>query len=173
MTWTDDNSRFTHVFLQKSKAETFEKFKNFEAWLLNQHGRNVGMLHSDRGGEYTSTEFDKYLANKGIKRSLTAHDTPEHNGVAERLNYTLANLVRSMLIGSLCPKSLWGFALLYATWLKNRIPCKALESEEKTPYEMVYGEKPDLTRAREWGCKVFVWLPKPTLHLKPCYKSQT
>jgi len=43
------------VFLQKSKAETFEKFKNLEAWFLNQHGRNVGMLHSDRGGEYTST----------------------------------------------------------------------------------------------------------------------
>jgi len=65
-------------------------------------------------------------------------------------------MVRAMLLGSPAPKSLWGYALMYATWLKNRIPNKAIESEGKTPYEMVYGVKPDLSRAKEWGCKVFV-----------------
>ena len=155
-TWTDDYTRFTHVFLQKTKAETFEKYQAYEVWMSTQYGRTVGTLHSDRGGEYTSTEFDQYLAKKGTKRSLTAHDTPERNGVAERLNYTLANLVRAALLGSGLPKSLWGYALMYATWLKNRVPHKAIESEGKTPYEMVYGEKPDLSRAREFGCKVMV-----------------
>jgi len=61
-----------------------------------------------------------------------------------------------MFIASGLDKSLWGFGLLYATWMKNRIPHKAIESEGKTPYEMVYGEKPDLSRAREWGCRIFV-----------------
>jgi hypothetical protein len=155
-TWTDNYSRFTHVYLQKSKAETFEKYKQFEAWMTTQHEVSIAALHSDRGGEYTSGEFDQHLARKGTRRSLTAHDTPEHNGVAERLNYTLANLVRAMLVGSGLPKSLWSYALMNATWLKNRIPTSALGKEGKTPFEMVYGRKPDLSRAREWGCKVMV-----------------
>jgi hypothetical protein len=61
-----------------------------------------------------------------------------------------------MLIASKLPKSLWGYALMYATWLKNRIPHKALENIQKTPYELVFGEKPNLEKAKEWGCKVFV-----------------
>lgn len=49
-----------------------------------------------------------------------SHDTPEMNGVAERLNYTLVNLVRAILAASKLPKSMWGYALRYATWVKNR-----------------------------------------------------
>jgi transposase InsO family protein len=99
-TWTDNSTRFTVIYLQKSKSEAFSKFKAFEAWLMTQHSWKVGKLHSDRGGEYTGKEIDQYLAEKGIERSLTTHDTPQQNGVAERLNYTLVNMVRATLLGS-------------------------------------------------------------------------
>ena len=49
----------------------------------------IKTLFTDRGGEYTSKEFEEYLAKKGTKHRLTMHDTPEQNGVAERLNRTL------------------------------------------------------------------------------------
>jgi len=97
----------------------------------------------------------RYTSQRSWRR-IYAHDTPEHNGVAERLNYTLANLVRAMVDSSPTPRSLWGYALMYAVWLKNRIPNKALEERETTPYEVVYGKKPDLSKAKEWGCRVFV-----------------
>jgi len=78
------------------------------------------------------------------------------NGVAERLNYTLVNLIRAMLAASGLPKSLWGYALKYSVWVKNRVPTKALEKEKKTSFEMIHKEKPDLSKARGFGCKVFV-----------------
>lgn len=155
-TWTDDHSRFSVVYLQKSKDETLEKFKAYQALLENQMGLKVVVLHSDRGGEYTGKKFDQYLQELGIKRSLTAHDTPQHNGVAERLNYTIANMVRAVLTGSKLPKSLWGYAVMYSVHLKNRLPHKALESVGKTPYEVIYGRKPDLSRIKEFGCRIFV-----------------
>ena len=50
-------------------------------------------LHTNRGGEYLSKEFSNHLAKSGTKRNLTVHNTPEHNGVAERLNCTLLERV--------------------------------------------------------------------------------
>ena len=69
----------------------------------------IKTLVSDRGGEYTSKEFEDYLSRKGIKHRLTIHDTPEQNGVAERLNRTLVEKSRAMLLESNLPKSLWGY----------------------------------------------------------------
>jgi len=43
-----------------------------------------------------------YLEERGIERSLTVHDTPEHNGIAERANYTILDL--GSLIFCLDPK---------------------------------------------------------------------
>ncbi len=65
-------------------------------------------------------EFDTYLATHGIQRRLTVHDTPVHNGVAERLNRTLLEKVRAMLYAADLPGNLWGEALKHAVWLKNR-----------------------------------------------------
>ena len=67
-------------------------------------------------------------------------------------------MVRTALIGSKLPKSLWSYAVMYSVWLKNRLPHKALEGIGKTPYEAVFGKKPDMSRAKEFGCKVFVKL---------------
>ena len=49
----------------------------------------IKTLFTDRGGKYTSKEFEEYLAKKGTKHRLTIHDTPEQNGIAEQLNRTL------------------------------------------------------------------------------------
>jgi hypothetical protein len=70
------------------------------------------------------------------------HNTPEHNGVAKRLNCTLLEKVRAMLFSSGLPKSLWGEAVSHAVYFKNRSSTKVLDG--KTPYEVFYGVKPDL-----------------------------
>ena len=62
--------------------------KPYEARLETQHNVKIKRLQSDRGGEYLSKEFDQHLKSKGTIRSLTVHDTPKQNGVAERLNRT-------------------------------------------------------------------------------------
>jgi transposase InsO family protein len=114
----------------------------------------VKCLHSDRGGEYLSKAFIRHLHDHGTTQKLTAHDTPEHNGVAERLNGILLEKVRAMLHASGLPKFLWSEAVRHAVWLKNRTSTKALDG--RTPFEALTGQKPDLSNLHLWGCQVWV-----------------
>ena len=57
----------------------------------------IKCLHTDRGGEFNSIEFSDFCKQSGIKRQLMAAYTPQQNGVAERKNRTIMNMVRSML----------------------------------------------------------------------------
>ena len=115
-----------------SKDQVFAKYKLYEVMMSRQRDVCIKTLFTDRGGEYTSKEIEEYLAKKGTKHRLTVHDTPEQNGVAERLNYTLVEKSRAMLIESNLPKSLWGYAILHANYIKNRTHTRSLP--DKTPY---------------------------------------
>ncbi|GKC62742.1 retrotransposon protein, putative, ty1-copia subclass, partial [Tanacetum coccineum] len=79
--FTDDYSRYGHVYLLKHKHEVFETFKVFKNEVENQLGKTIKALRSDRGGEYTSQEFKDYLKACGIVQHLTPPYTPQHNGV--------------------------------------------------------------------------------------------
>ena len=156
VTFTDDHTRWTNLDLLRKKDETFKYYIRYEAWAKTQIGvRVIKHLRSDRGGEYLDGEFSNHLANNGTTRILTTHDTPEYNGVSERLNRTLLERTRAFLHASGLPKFLWGEAIHHAVWLKNRTPTRALP-DGKTPYEMLYGKKPNLAGLREWGAKVWV-----------------
>ena len=152
--FTDDYTRYTKLYLQKAKSNTFDSYQAFEGWLATQFNTKVKRLCSDCGGEYLSAEFTKHLKLKGTERRVTMHDTPEHNGVAERLNRTLIERVRAMMHASSLPKSLWGEAVMHATWVKNHTSTRRLG--KKTPYEMLYHTKPNLENVPAWGCQVKV-----------------
>jgi hypothetical protein len=154
VSFTDDAKRHTHLYLLRLKSETFEAYKRFEAWVLTKFGVRIKTLCSDHGGEYLSDEFTEHLETNGTTHKLTVHDTPEQNGVAERLNGILITKVRAMLHDSGLPKFLWGEAVRHAVWLKNHTSTKALQG--LTPYEALTGNKPDLTDLRIWGCQVWV-----------------
>ena len=89
MTFTDDYSRFGHVYLMRHKSETFDKFKEYRALVEKQLGKVIKTLRSDRGGEYLSGEFEDFLREEWIVSQLTAPGTPQQNEVAERRNRTL------------------------------------------------------------------------------------
>ena len=155
ISFTDDHTRFTHLYLQKTKDEAFESYKKYRAWAKTQwNTTEIKTLRTDRGGEFLSGEFDSFLDKKGTIRKLTVHDTPEYNGVAERLNRMLLEKVRAMLHTSGLPRNLWGEAVMHAVYLKNRTSTRALENE--TPYEMLTGKKPNLANLHEFGTKVWV-----------------
>jgi hypothetical protein len=145
-------------FLLRTKSEAFEAYKSFEAWALTQdHCKGIKVLRSDRGGEYLSAAFSAHLAAAGTARKLTTHDTPQLNGIAERLNRTLLERIQAFAHESGLHKLLWGEALRHASWLKNRTATRALDG--KTPFEALYGQPPDLTNLRIWGCPVWVHSP--------------
>jgi hypothetical protein len=101
-----------------------------------------------------SKAFDTHLAAAGMACRLTPHNTLQANGIAERLNRTLLERVHTLTHTSGLPKSLWGEALWHVAWLKNRTATWALDG--KTPYEAMYGQSPDLSDLRRWGCTTWV-----------------
>lgn len=160
MSFTDDHTQYTCLYLQSAKSKTFESYKTYEAWLQTQHDAKVKRLRSDHGGEYLSDEFSHHLKGQGTERKLTTHETPQHNGVTEQLNRTLVERVRAMLHASGLPKNLWGEAIKHAVYMKNHTATHVLDG--KTPYEMLYGKKPNLMDLPVWGTKVWVHDPRGT-----------
>ena len=131
ITFVDDFSRYGCIYLMRHKSESFEKFKLFKNEVQNQLGKNIKTLRSDRGGEYLSQNFDDHLKDCGIVSQLTPSGTPQWNGVSERRNRTLLDMVRSMMSRIDLPISFWGYALETDAFLVNRIPSKAVL---ETPY---------------------------------------
>ena len=86
VTFIDDHSRKTWLYLLKTKDEVFEKFKEFRSEVETLTERKIKTLRSNNGGEYTSKELIAYCNEAGIKRELIVPYYPEQNGLVERKN---------------------------------------------------------------------------------------
>ncbi|GJZ71373.1 retrotransposon protein, putative, ty1-copia subclass [Tanacetum coccineum] len=93
ITFTDNFSRYGFVYLMKHKHEVFENFKVFQNEVGNQLGKKIKAIRSDRGGKYLSHEFVNHMKSCGIVSHLTPHYTLQHNGISERRNQTLLDMV--------------------------------------------------------------------------------
>ncbi|RVW87884.1 Retrovirus-related Pol polyprotein from transposon TNT 1-94 [Vitis vinifera] len=157
ITFVDDSTKYCYVYLLKSKDEAIEKFVLYKTEVENQLNKKIKVLRSDRGGEYESPFVD-ICAQHGIIHETTAPYSPQSNGVAERKNRTLKEMMNAMLISSSLPQNMWGEAILTANYLLNKVPKK---KAEKTPYELWKGRKPSYTYLRMWGCLAKVAVPPP------------
>ena len=142
----------------RTKDEALEHFKIYKAEVENQLDRKIKRLRSDRGGEYLSNLFSEYCAESGIIHETTAPYSPQSNGVAERKNRTVCDLVNSLLQSSGMSDVWWGEAVLTVCYVLNRVPPR---NREETPYEGFRGRKPNLSHLRTWGCLAKVSLPLP------------
>src|SRR6266540_3668761 len=97
MTLIDDSTRFCYVYLLKSKNEVFHHFKIYKAKAENQLERKIKQVRSDRGGEYFSNEFNLFREKHGIIHERMPPYSPQSNGIAERKNRTLTEMVNAML----------------------------------------------------------------------------
>jgi hypothetical protein len=158
VTFIDDSGRFRAVFPMKKKSEVLFNFKRFKAWAENQTGQTIKILRDDKGGEYIGKEFDEFCAEHGIQRQHSVRARPQQNGVAERANRTMEQGIITMLHQAGLPLSFWGEALAAFVHVWNRTPTTAVPG--KTPYETVFGSKPDVSLMRVWGCVAYVHIQK-------------
>lgn len=159
VTFIDDWSHFTAVYLMESKNEVLECFVAYEAMVTAKFERRISRLRSDNGGEYCGKRFKQFCRSKGIQQEFTVPYTPEQNGVSERMNRTLVEKARAMLQDSGISKVFWGQAVQTAAYLINRSPTSALDSN-RTPFELWESRKPDISKLRVFGCRVFTHIPK-------------
>ena len=157
ITFIDDYSRKLWVYFLQEKSETFVAFKSYKALVEKEVGHPIKVLRTDRGGEYNSHEFVIFCENHGIKRQLTAAYTPQQNGVCERKNRTILNMVRSLLITSGIQKSFWPEAVNWSVHILNRSPTLAVKN--MTPEEAWSGRKPDVNHFWVFGCIAYTHIP--------------
>jgi transposase InsO family protein len=150
ITFTDDFSCYGYIYPIKERSEALDKFKIFKAEVENQHNIKIKLVRSDRGEEYYGRHtpygqvpgpFARFLQKNGIVAQYSMPEDPQQNGVAERCNRTLMDMVRSMLSYSTLSISLWMEDIKTAVHILNRVPSKSVP---KTPYEMWIGRKPTL-----------------------------
>lgn len=170
MTFIDDYTRYSMVYFLESKDEAFKSFEHFKTWFESRTEHRVLKLKSDRGGEYSSTEFLNFLKEEAIDIERGPANRPTSNGVAERYNRTILSKMRAQLHQSGLPLKFWAELAQYTCLQINHSPTVALE--HKTPHDMM---KSHLTshlhpfsvgRLKPFGCLAYVHA-KPTRKLQP------
>jgi transposase InsO family protein len=157
ITFIDDYSRKVWAYFLAAKSEAFTAFKLFKNHVEKEVGSCIHSLRTDRGGEFMSQEFMEFCNEHGIRRQLTAVYSPQQNGVSERKNRTIMNMVRSMLSAKNMPKSFWPEAVNWAVYVLNRSPTSA--NKNMTPEEAWSGIKPVVHHFRVFDCIAHAHVP--------------
>lgn len=157
LSFIDDYSRKAWVYLLSEKSEALESFKIFKKMVEAEANLSIKCLRTDRGGEYTSTDFNNFCRESGIRKQITNAYTPQQNGVAERKNRTVMNMVRSMLSAKKIPKCFWPEAINWTFHVLNRSPTLAVK--DVTPQEAWSGIKPSVKHFKIRGCLAHAHIP--------------
>ena len=115
-------------------------------------------FRDDKGGEYMSNEWERFMLEHGIERQRTTRATPQQNGVAEHTNCILDEGITSLLSDSHLPASFWGEALSCYQHALNHSPSAAVSG--MTPTEAFYGHKPSVSHLCIFGCRAYVHIHK-------------
>ena len=148
----DRVSRYTWIFLAKNKQPPVETIRR----VLNKFksSNKHRTIRTDQGGELGhSTKFAEMVAECGFTLEETGADASSQNGMAERPNRTYGEMMRCMLHSSELGPEFWSFALIYAVYIRNRLPHTSIKM---SPYEAITGLQPDLTNLRIFGSRVYV-----------------
>jgi hypothetical protein len=134
----------------------------------------VGILHFDN--EFLHNAMKDYCDQEGILKEPSVPYAHHQNGVAERVNRTarersaaliqdqhppspitraITNRAEEYLHHATLPQAFWTYAIQEAIWKKNRAPTRA-HKNKLTPYEALFGVKPNLKREHPWGARVYV-----------------
>jgi IS30 family transposase len=157
VTFIDDFSMNTWIYFMKTKDEVFNHFRAFKAQVEDMIGRKIKVLRTDNGGKFTSTEFTDFCKEAGIKREKTVAYNPWQNGVAERKNRVIINVVKAMIHNQSLPMFLWVEGCNTTVYLQNRSPHQTLEG--KTPEEAFIGSRLEIGHPKIFGCPVYIHIP--------------
>ncbi|KAK1677131.1 hypothetical protein QYE76_037979 [Lolium multiflorum] len=150
----DDYSRYSWVFLLKSKDETYREFIIFAKKAQRMYESEIKAIRTDNGTEFKNYTMQEFVDDEGIKREFSAPYTPQQNGVVERKNRTIIEMTRTMLSEFKSPHNFWGEAIYTVVHYSNRLFLRPLHN--KTPNELLTGNKPNVMYIRVFGCKCLV-----------------
>jgi transposase InsO family protein len=118
----------------------------------------IKKIRSDNGMEFTNSQIEGFLEEEGIKHEFSSPYTPQQNGVVERKNRTLLDMVRTMLDEYKTPDRFWAEAINTACYSINRLYLHRIL--KKTSYELLTGKKPNVSYFRVFGSKCFILIKR-------------
>lgn len=154
--FVDDYSRYVFVFLMKRKVEAFQGLLEFLKIVPS-----IKAVRSDGAGELRDSKFKHVCAINGIRQQFSDPYSPEMNSRAEAKIRDLTVMCRTLLLAMNLPPAMWGYAILAAGHIKNRVLTKALDVVT-TPYEQVFGIVPNLGHIRIFGCVAYPYRDRRT-----------
>jgi hypothetical protein len=156
VTAVDEFSHYVIALTVKNKEGISEAVKSLLSLWQRQHQATVQCIRTDRGTEFYNQQLKSFCAQEGIRFETSAPYTPQQNGVAERMNRTLKEKARTLLLHAEAHPTLWKEAVETACTLYNMGP---VPGKPVTPYEAFHKVKPDASALRTWGCLAYVLLP--------------
>lgn len=133
------------------KIEVFQTFMSFVAMIDRQFSKKINIVQSDNGTEFNC--LLDYFTTKGIIFQTSCVGTPQQNGRVERKHKHLLNVGRALMFQAHLPVTFWGECVLTASHLINRTPSPLLDN--KTPFEILYGNAPSYSTIKTFGCLCF------------------
>lgn len=152
LTFIDDFSSFSVVFILKNKSETYDRFVEYLQMVEAKFTCKIHKLRCDNGGEYVSKDISRLCHEKGIIIDYTVPYSPQQNGKAERKNRSLVERSRTILEEAGMSKVFWSEAIRTANYVMNRGISSNLNV---TPAEIWYNSKPDISNFRIFGCVAY------------------
>lgn len=149
----DDYGRYLGIAFLKSRSEAPERLIEWvraaEAFL----GVKLAVLRVDNAPEYVEGRLRDWCKENGVTFEKIVPDASPQNGVAERVNRTIAAMTRTALIGAKLSDWFWPLTAQASVHVKNIVPHSA-NPPDITPHETWHNDKPDISHLREFGCKV-------------------
>lgn len=161
LTFTDDYSKKVTVYCLHSKDEVTKYVQKYIAMVERETDRKVKRFRSDNGLEYCNKVLKQMFDEMGIKHERTNVDTPQMNGIAERINRTLLDLVRAMLKNAELPERFWAEAIVTACYIKNRVIHSFVND---IPESIWTGNKPSVKHLKVYGCLAYAHITKQGRH---------
>ncbi|CAL1392560.1 unnamed protein product [Linum trigynum] len=158
----DHATRYTWVYFLHLKSDLYEVATEFLTMIRTQFGKNVKIIRSDPGGEFSSNPLLAYYKAHGILCQKSYPGVSQQNGVVERKNRHSVELTRALLLASSVPTRFWPEAVSTAIRLINYQVTPVLNNQ--SPHFALYGNHPDYSRLRVFGCLCFVLLPRRERH---------
>lgn len=122
-----------------------------------QSDHKIKTLNTYGEGEYVSNDFGKFCDHEGIVHEVVPPYTPQQNGVIERNNRSIMNLVRRILNGKILPKELWGEKVSTTAYLLNI--CLRKKLKNITPEEYWSGFYPSLSHLEVFDLVAYRHVP--------------
>jgi hypothetical protein len=148
VSFIDDYSKFTWIYLLKFKSDVFQKFHEFQNLVERLFNRKIIAIQSDWGGEYE--KLNSFFTKIGISHQVSCPHTHQQNESAEHKYRHIVKVGLSLLARAFMPLKFWDEAFLAATFLINRTLSKVINFQ--TPIERLFSVKPQYSSLRIFSC---------------------